>query len=176
MVGEIRDPETAQIAIQSALSGHLVFTTVHANNVFDVLGRFLNMGVEPYQFVSALNCVMAQRLVRLICTHCKRPTKVPEELLIESRMDPALAHTHTFYEGAGCIECGGTGFKGRMAICELLDLTDHIRELILERKPISEIKRTAREEGMRFLRESAVEKVLEGQSTLREINKVTFVE
>jgi type IV pilus assembly protein PilB len=176
MVGEIRDSETAQIAIQSALTGHLVFTTVHANNVFDVLGRFLNMGVEPYQFVSALNCVMAQRLVRLICTHCKRPTKVPEELLIESRMDPALAHTHTFYEGGGCIECGGTGFKGRMAICELLDLSDHIRELILERKPISEIKRTAREEGMRFLRECAVERMMLGLTTIREINKVTFVE
>jgi type IV pilus assembly protein PilB len=176
MVGEIRDSETAQIAIQSALTGHLVFTTVHANNVFDVLGRFLNMGVEPYQFVSALNCVMAQRLVRLICTHCKRPTKVPEELLIESRMDPSLAHTHTFYEGGGCIECGGTGFKGRMAICELLDLSDHIRELILERKPISEIKRTAREEGMRFLRECAVERMMLGLTTIREINKVTFVE
>ncbi len=176
MVGEIRDSETAQIAIQSALTGHLVFTTVHANNVFDVLGRFLNMGVEPYQFVSALNCVMAQRLVRLICTHCKRPTKVPEEYLIESRMDPALAHTHTFYEGGGCIECGGTGFKGRMAICELLDLSDHIRELILERKSISEIKRAAREEGMRFLRECAVERMMLGLTTLREINKVTFVE
>ena len=124
MVGEIRDSETAQIAIQSALTGHLVFTTVHANNVIDVLGRFLNMGVEPYQFVSALNCVLAQRLVRLICTHCKRPAPVSEELLCESALDPALAHTHTFYEGAGCIECGGTGYKGRMAICELLDLTD----------------------------------------------------
>jgi type II secretory ATPase GspE/PulE/Tfp pilus assembly ATPase PilB-like protein len=176
MVGEIRDSETAQIAIQSALTGHLVFTTVHANNVFDVLGRFLNMGVEPYQFVSALNCVMAQRLVRLICTHCKRPVKVPEEYLIESRMDPELARTHTFYEGSGCIECGGTGFKGRMAICELLDLSDHIRELILERRPISEIKRTAREEGMRFLRECAVERMMLGLTTLREINKVTFVE
>jgi type IV pilus assembly protein PilB len=176
MVGEIRDNETAQIAIQSALTGHLVFTTVHANNVFDVLGRFLNMGVEPYQFVSALNCVMAQRLVRLICKDCKRPTKVDEASLIESAIDPALAHTHTFYEGAGCIECGGTGFKGRMAICELLDLTDRIREMILDRRPISEIKRTAREEGMRYLRESAVEGLMLGNTTLREINKVTFVE
>jgi type IV pilus assembly protein PilB len=176
MVGEIRDPETAQIAIQSALTGHLVFTTVHANNVFDVLGRFLNMGVEPYQFVSALNCVMAQRLVRLICTHCKRPAKQTEEYLVESAMDPALARTHTFYEGAGCIECGGTGYKGRMAICELLDLSDRIREMILDRRPISEIKRTAREEGMRYLRESAVERVMLGLTTLREINKVTFVE
>jgi type II secretory ATPase GspE/PulE/Tfp pilus assembly ATPase PilB-like protein len=176
MVGEIRDPETAQIAIQSALTGHLVFTTVHANNVVDVLGRFLNMGVEPYQFVSALNCVMAQRLVRLICAHCKRPVKVERRLLIESAMDPSLADTHQFYEGAGCIECGGTGFKGRTAICELLDLSDRIREMILERRPTSEVKKAAHEEGMRFLRESAVEKVMRGQSTLREINKVTFVE
>ena len=123
MVGEIRDNETAQIAINSALTGHLVFTTVHANNVLDVLGRFLNMGVEAYQFVSALNCVLAQRLVRVICTHCKRPAKVTRALLEESGLDPALEHTHTFYEGVGCIECNGTGYKGRMAICELLDLT-----------------------------------------------------
>ncbi len=176
MVGEIRDPETAQIAIQSALTGHLVFTTVHANNVFDVLGRFLNMGVEPYQFISALNCVMAQRLVRKICEKCRQAIRISAETLLESAMDPALAGTHTFYEGSGCVECGGTGFKGRMAICELLDLTDHIRELILERKPISEIKRGAKEQGMRFLRESAVDRVMLGLTTLREINKVTFVE
>src|SRR6476620_9834463 len=176
MVGEIRDPETAQIAIQSALTGHLVFTTVHANNVVDVLGRFLNMGVEPYQFVSALNCVMAQRLVRLICSHCKRRAVIPADMLAEASMDPSLSTSHVFYEGAGCVECGGTGFKGRTAICELLDLSDPIREMILERRPTSEIKKAARDEGMRFLRESAVEKVMLGQSTLREINKVTFVE
>ncbi len=176
MVGEIRDSETAQIAIQSALTGHLVFTTVHANNVFDVLGRFLNMGVEPYQFISALNCVMAQRLVRKICEKCRQPVRLTREQLIESAMDPALADTHMFAEGAGCVECGGTGFKGRMAICELLDLTDHVRELILERRPISEIKRAAKDQGMRFLRESAVDRVMLGLTTLREINKVTFVE
>ena len=176
MVGEIRDPETAQIAIQSALTGHLVFTTVHANNVVDVLGRFLNMGVEPYQFVSALNCVLAQRLVRLICSHCKRPVKVEAKLLEESALDLALPRTHQFYEGAGCIECSGTGFKGRTAICELLDLSDRIREMILDRRPTSEVKKLAHEEGMRFLRESAIEKVLHGLTTLREINKVTFVE
>ncbi len=176
MVGEIRDSETAQIAIQSALTGHLVFTTVHANNVFDVLGRFLNMGVEAYQFVSALNCVMAQRLVRKICESCRRAVQYPSELLVESGIDPEVAQHTTFYEGAGCIECGGTGFKGRMAICELLDLTDHIRELILDKRPISELKRAAREQGMRMLRESAVERVLQGTTTLREINKVTFVE
>jgi type II secretory ATPase GspE/PulE/Tfp pilus assembly ATPase PilB-like protein len=176
MVGEIRDPETAQIAIQSALTGHLVFTTVHANNVLDVLGRFLNMGVEPYQFVSALNCVLAQRLVRNICLHCKRPATVTRAQLVESALDPELETTGCFFEGAGCIECGGTGFKGRTAICELLDLSDAIREMILARRPSSEIKKAARGEGMRFLRESAVERVMLGETTLREINKVTFVE
>ncbi len=168
MVGEIRDAET--------LTGHLVFTTVHANNVLDVLGRFLNIGVEAYQFVSALNCVLAQRLVRTICHHCKRPAKVTRALLEESGLDPSLAETATFYEGLGCIECGGTGYKGRMAICELLDLSDRIREMILDKRPASEIRKAAREEGMRFLRESAVERVMEGSTTLREINKVTFVE
>ena len=176
MVGEIRDPETAQIAIQSALTGHLVFTTVHANNVFDVLGRFLNMGVEPYQFVSALNCVLAQRLVRNICVHCKRRAVITRTMLEESALDLGLEHSGLFFEGAGCIECGGTGYKGRTAICELLDLSDAIREMILARRPTSEIKKAAREEGMRFLRESAVEQVLKGVTTLREINKVTFVE
>src|SRR6187401_3029827 len=176
MVGEIRDPETAQIAIQSALTGHLVFTTVHANNVIDVLGRFLNMGVEAYQFVSALNCVLAQRLVRRICDHCKRPVSISPELLVESALDPELADTHTFYEGGGCIECGGTGFKGRTAICELMDLTDNIRDMILDRRPTSEIKKAARDEGMTFLRECAVTLALSGVTTLREINKVTFVE
>src|SRR5213083_1325690 len=176
MVGEIRDQETAQIAINAALTGHLVFTTVHANNVLDVLGRFLNIGVEAYQFVSALNCVLAQRLVRTICHHCKRPAKVTRVLLEESGLDPSFEKTHTFYEGAGCIECSGTGYLGRTAICELLDLSDAIREMILEKRPTSEIKKAAREEGMRFLRESAVERVMDGITTLREINKVTFVE
>ena len=176
MVGEIRDPETAQIAIQSALTGHLVFTTVHANNVIDVLGRFLNMGVEPYQFVSALNCVLAQRLVRVICEHCKRPARVSREALVASGLDPALEQTQVFYEGAGCIECGGTGYKGRSAVCEFLNLSDRVREMILDRRATSEIKRATREEGMRTLRECAVERVLMGVTTLREINKVTFVE
>ena len=176
MVGEIRDPETAQIAIQSALTGHLVFTTVHANNVIDVLGRFLNMGVEPYQFVSALNCVLAQRLVRVICKHCKEVTPMSDEVLAESGLDPALANTAVFYTGAGCIECGGTGYKGRSAICEFLELSDRVREMILERRPTAEIKLAARKEDMRFLRESAVERVLMGVTTLREINKVTIVE
>ena len=176
MVGEIRDPETAQIAIQSALTGHLVFTTVHANNVIDVLGRFLNMGVEAYQFVAALNCVLAQRLVRRICNDCKRPAKITREQLLESALDPSLADRQVFYEGEGCIECGGTGYKGRTAICELMDLSDRIRDMILEKRPTSEIKRAAKDEGMTFLRECAVGRVMDGTTTLREINKVTFVE
>ena len=176
MVGEIRDTETAQIAIQSALTGHLVFTTVHANNVVDVLGRFLNMGIEEYQFVSALNCVLAQRLVRTICPECKRPIDVSAKDLEESGLDPALAARCTFYAGGGCIECGGTGYRGRTAICELLDLSDQIREMILARRPTSEIRNAARTEGMRFLREAAVECAMRGITTLREINKVTFVE
>ena len=175
MVGEIRDPETAQIAIQSALTGHLVFTTVHANNVIDVLGRFLNMGVEAYQFVSALNCVLAQRLVRTICRDCRHPVTIADEELREAKVDLHVAAQHTFYEGGGCMECGGTGYRGRTAICELLDLSDRIRELILGQRPTSEIKQAARDGGMRFLRESAVEQVLQGRTTLHEINKVTFV-
>jgi type II secretory ATPase GspE/PulE/Tfp pilus assembly ATPase PilB-like protein len=176
MVGEIRDQETAQIAINSALTGHLVFTTVHANNVLDVLGRFLNMGVEPYNFVSALNCILAQRLVRVICDFCRKQVRYPDSYLVESGMNPAEWRDVPFYEGTGCFECGGTGFRGRTAIHELLDLTEHIREMILNKRPTSEIKRTAREEGMTFLRESALEKVKTGTSTLKEINKVTFIE
>ncbi len=176
MVGEIRDMETAQIAIQSALTGHLVFTTVHANNVVDVLGRFLNMGVDPYNFVSALNCILAQRLVRLICPDCKEVVNYPPEFLAESRMDGPEYADAVFHEGKGCLECNGTGFRGRTAIHELLDLSDAIREMIIDKKPASEIKRAARDEGMQFLRESAVAKVLAGQTTLREINKVTFIE
>jgi type IV pilus assembly protein PilB len=176
MVGEIRDEETAQIAIQSALTGHLVFTTVHANNVVDVLGRFLNMNVDLYNFVSALNCILAQRLVRQICPHCRRATKASAQLLEDSGLDPEVYADYTFYEGDGCIECNGTGFYGRLAVSELLDLSDHIRELILARRPASEIKRAAHEEGMRFLRETALDKVFQGVTTLREINKVTFVD
>jgi type II secretory ATPase GspE/PulE/Tfp pilus assembly ATPase PilB-like protein len=176
MVGEVRDPETAQIAVQSALTGHLVFTTVHANNVFDVIGRFLHMGVEPYNFVSALNCIMAQRLVRLLCRSCRRPTEVSETLLRESGLDPDLYQDQVFHDAAGCDDCGGTGFRGRTAVAELLDMSDRIRQMILERRPTAEIKQAAREEGMTFLRESALEKVFVGATTLKEINKVTFVQ
>ncbi|HET7442870.1 MAG TPA: GspE/PulE family protein [Terriglobales bacterium] len=176
MVGEIRDTETAQIAIQSALTGHLVFTTVHANNVVDVIGRFLNMGVEPYNFVSALNCILAQRLVRVICDSCRAVMHYSPEELEASGLDPGQWGQVPFYEGQGCIECAGTGFRGRTAIHELLDLSDRIREMILAKKPTSEIRRAAREEGMRFLRESALDKVRAGTTTLKEINKVTFIE
>ena len=176
MVGEIRDNETAQIAIQSALTGHLVFTTVHANNVVDVLSRFLNMGVEPYNFVSALNCILAQRLVRLICAQCRRAVHYPDSDLEESGLDPRVWRERSFYEGAGCLECSGTGFRGRTAIVELLDLSDRIREIILDKRPASEIKRAANEDGMNFLREAALAKVQAGMTTLREINKVTFIE
>ncbi len=175
MVGEIRDEETAQIAVQSALTGHLVFTTVHANNVVDVLGRFLNMKVELYNFVSALNCVLAQRLVRKICEQCKEPVTYSEALLDESALPPEIRGTQ-FYEGKGCIDCNGTGFHGRIAIAELLDLSDEIRGMILDRRSAADIKRAAKEEGMVFLREAALKKVVEGKTTLREINKVTFVE
>ena len=176
MVGEIRDTETAQIAIQSALTGHLVFTTVHANNVVDVIGRFLNMGVEPYNFVSALNCILAQRLVRMICDSCRSQVHYEPSVLEASGLDPLQWSQVPFYEGQGCIECAGTGFRGRTAIHELLDLSDRIREMILLKKPTSEIRRAAREEGMRFLRESALDKVRAGVTTLKEINKVTFIE
>jgi len=176
MVGEIRDEETAGIAVQSALTGHLVFTTVHANNVVDVLGRFLNMNVDLYNFVSSLNCVLAQRLVRKICDSCKRPAVVSDELLEDSGLEPDRYRDHVFYEGAGCIECNGTGFLGRMAIAELLDLSDNIRELILGRRSAAEIKRAAKAEGMRFLREAGLQKVFGGLTTLGEINKATFVD
>jgi type IV pilus assembly protein PilB len=176
LVGEIRDTETAQIAINSALTGHLVFTTVHANNVVDVLGRFINMGVEAYNFVSALNCILAQRLVRTICEYCARPVSHSDEELLASGMNPKEWKGFEFREGAGCMECAGTGYRGRTAIHELLDLTDPIRETILAKKPTSEIRKLAQKEGMTFLRESALDRVHRGITTLREINKVTFIE
>ncbi len=176
MVGEIRDRETAEIAIQSALTGHLVFTTVHANNVVDVIGRFLHMGIEPYNFVSALNCVLAQRLVRIICEFCKQPVQYSDAVLKASGLDPKIWRDVAICEGRGCIECSGTGFRGRTAIHELLDLSDRVREMILAKRPSSEIRKVAQEEGMRFLRESALAKVQAGITTLKEINKVTFIQ
>jgi type IV pilus assembly protein PilB len=176
MVGEIRDPETAQIAVQSALTGHLVFTTVHANNVFDVIGRFIHMGIDPYNFVSCLNCVMAQRLVRKICKKCCYPVQLSDEILRESAIDPDQCRDVTFVEAKGCEECNHTGYRGRSAIVELLDLNDEIRELIIAKSSTILLKKAAHEAGTLFLRQAAVEKVLAGDTTLREINRVTFVE
>jgi type IV pilus assembly protein PilB len=176
MVGEIRDRETAEIAIQSALTGHLVFTTVHANNVVDVIGRFLHMGIEPYNFVSALNCVLAQRLVRVICEFCKKKVYYSDPVLEASGLDPKIWREIPLYEGDGCMECAGTGYRGRTAIQELLELSDRVREMILAKRPSSEIRKGAKEEGIRFLREAAIAKVQAGTTTLKEINKVTFIE
>jgi type IV pilus assembly protein PilB len=176
MVGEIRDSETAHIAIQSALTGHLVFTTVHANNAFDVIGRFINMGIEPYNFVSSLNCILAQRLVRNLCLACREKVRFPRELLEVSGLDPEKYADTDFYQGRGCPECNGTGFKGRRAITEFLDLSDNIREMILARRPSSEMRKAALSEGMTTLRQAGLEKVFKGETTLREINRVTFIE
>ncbi|MGH9335225.1 MAG: GspE/PulE family protein, partial [Vicinamibacteria bacterium] len=174
MVGEVRDPETAAIAVQAALTGHLVFTTVHANNAFDVIGRFLHMGIEPYNFVSALNCVMAQRLVRRICDGCREPVALGPEELELSGLDPSEARR--LYAGRGCYQCHGTGFRGRTAVCELLSLSDRLRQLILERRSAVEMKEAARDDGMISVRDHALEMVFDGVTTLSEINKVTFVE
>ena len=173
MVGEIRDAETAQIAVQSALTGHLVFTTVHANNVFDVIGRFVHMGVDPYSFVSAMNGILAQRLIRVNCAQCSMELAPEGALLAASRI--ADASGFRFRGGRGCGQCRGTGFKGRRAIAEILDLNDEIRELIIAREPIRRIREAAAANGTRFLREAAVEMVKRGETTLQEINRVTFV-
>ena len=174
MVGEIRDAETAQIAIQSALTGHLVFTTVHANNAFDVIGRFVNMGIEPYNFVSALNCIMAQRLVRRICQHCKAPVTVTEAQCRDLGFEFATFAGRATFEGTGCVECQGLGYRGRLAITEFLLLTDPIKELILDHRPMSEIKRAASVDGMTSLREAGVNRILSGDTTMREVNRMTF--
>ena len=176
MVGEIRDSETAQIAVQSALTGHLVFTTVHANNAFDVIGRFIHMGIDPYNFVSCLNCVMAQRLVRRICMKCRRPVQYSDDVLREASVEPESTRNVVLYETVGCEECNGTGYRGRSAIVELLEFNDEIRDLIIARVPATQLKQTAREAGVVFLRDAAVEKLLAGETSLKEINRVTFVE
>jgi len=176
MVGEIRDPETAQIAIQSALTGHLVFTTVHANNVFDVIGRFLHMHVDPYSFISSLNCILAQRLVRVLCPKCKVPVHYDDATLELSGLSPEKYRDQVFYEPKGCPECHQTGYRGRTAIAELLELSDEIREMILARKPLSEVRKLAESEGMVPIRQSGLEKLFSGVTSLKDLNKVTFVE
>ncbi len=175
MVGEIRDPDTAQIAVQSALTGHLVFTTIHANNVFDVIGRFTQMEIDPYSLVSALNAVLAQRLIRLVCSHCSTPVTPDEETLLAAGLNPAQVGHYHFVHGKGCGHCRGTGYRGRTAIAELLHLDDELRQMIVERQPIARIKAHACSRGLRLLRESALELVREGRTTLEEINRVTFV-
>jgi len=175
MVGEIRDAETAQIAVQAALTGHLVFTTVHANNVFDVLGRFTHMEVDPYSFAAALNGIVAQRLVRLNCPNCSVPAAPTEELLSESGIPLQQAAGFRFMAGQGCGQCRSTGFKGRRAIAEIMILTDELREMIVAREPIRNLKEAARRGGTRFLRDAAVELVQDGLTSLEEINRVTFV-
>ena len=175
MVGEIRDAETANIAVQSALTGHLVFTTVHANNVFDVIGRFMYMNVDFYSFVSALNGVLAQRLVRLVCPHCVLAYQPDAKLLKDSGLKPDAVGDFNFVIGQGCGHCRGTGYKGRKVIAEILVLTDELREMITSRQPVRAIKETARANGTRFLRDAAIEAVRRGETTLQEINRVTFV-
>ncbi len=176
MVGEIRDAETAQIAIQSALTGHLVLTTVHANNVFDVIGRFASMGIDAYNFLAALNCVLAQRLVRILCPSCRVPVVAEQSLLEDSGLDYEQYKDTPFYQGKGCSNCMGTGYRGRKCITEFLDLTDEIKEMILAERPLSEIRYRAVTDGMITLRQSAIKKVLQGETSLREINRVTFSE
>jgi len=173
LVGEIRDPETAQIAVQSALTGHMVFTSVHANNTFDVIGRFMHMGVDPYNFVSSLTGVVAQRLVRQNCPHCVERVQPDVQLLRESGISDPIGYA--FSAGRGCAHCRNTGFKGRRAIAEVLRLTDEIREMIVARAPIRAMKEQAKLQGTRFLRDVALELVRHGHSTLQEVNRVTFV-
>ena len=175
MVGEIRDSETAQIAVQSALTGHLVFTTVHANNVFDVLGRMMHMDVDPYSFVSALNGIMAQRLLRLVCTHCAQPYAPSDELLAASGLERSAVVDYRFLQGAGCGQCRASGYRGRKAIAEFLVMSDELRELIVARQSIRALKAAAAREGTRTLRQIALEAVRDGETTLQEINRVTFV-
>ncbi|HEY9191331.1 MAG TPA: GspE/PulE family protein [Methyloversatilis sp.] len=173
MVGEIRDGETAEIAVQAALTGHLVLTTVHANNVFDVIGRFLHMGVDPYNLVSALNGIVAQRLLRLNCTHCAVAQVPDAEALAESGLGGSVGYD--FRAGTGCGHCRGTGFKGRRAIAELLVLDDELRELIVTRAPMRQLKDAARARGTRTLREAGLVLVASGETSLAELNRVTFV-
>lgn len=175
MVGEIRDSETAQIAIQAALTGHLVFTTVHANNVFDVIGRFSHMGVDPYSFVSALNGIVAQRLVRLLCVHCAVDERPDAAMIAESGIAADMAADYRFRSGKGCGQCRGSGYRGRNAIAEILLLNDEIRELIVAQEPIRRIKEAARNNGTRFLREAALDMVRQGLTSLEEANRVTIV-
>ena len=173
MVGEIRDSETAEIAVQAALTGHLVFTTVHANNVFDVIGRFMHMGLDPYNLVAALNVVVAQRLLRVNCSHCSVDVTPDEVLLAESRLDNTTGYR--FRAGTGCAHCRGSGYRGRRAVAEILCLDDELRELITERAPLRSLKAAAARKGFQSLRSAGLALVAQGETTLQELNRVTFV-
>jgi general secretion pathway protein E len=176
LVGEIRDRETAEIAIQAALTGHLVYTTVHANNVFDVLSRFRHMQIDAYSFVTALNAVVAQRLVRLICTQCAAPFMPDDATLLDSRVTKEQLLDGHLMKGGGCAQCRGSGYRGRRALTELLVLDDELREAILQQVPSNQLKAMARQRGMKLMREQAVDAVKSGQTTLEEINRVTFAD
>ena len=175
MVGEIRDSETAQIAIQSALTGHLVFTTVHANNVFDVVSRFTHMGVDTYSFVSALSGVLAQRLIRIVCEQCAEPSIPSRQLLDESQLTAAASAAFNFTVGRGCQHCRGSGYRGRKAIGELLVLNDELREAIINRLPVRQLKELSKKGGVRLIRNVALDLVRRGETTLEEVNRVTVM-
>lgn len=172
MVGEIRDGETAQIAVQAALTGHLVLTTVHANNVFDVLGRFLYMGVDPYSFSAALNGIVAQRLVRISCPRCVAPSEVDDASLARLGLDRSAIAGWRLMAGRGCGHCRGTGYKGRKAIAEVLLVDDIVRGMIATKAPIAELKDAAAKSGMRPMREIALELVAAGETTIDEVLRV----
>jgi general secretion pathway protein E len=175
MVGEIRDSETAQIAIQSALTGHLVFTTVHANNVFDVVSRFTHMGVDTYSFVSALSGVLAQRLIRVVCEQCAERHVPSRQLLEESQLSVAASAAYNFTIGRGCQHCRGSGYRGRKAIGELLVLNDELREAIINRAPVRQLKELSQKGGVRLIRSVALDLVRRGETTLEEVNRVTVM-
>jgi general secretion pathway protein E len=173
MVGEIRDRETAEIAVQSALTGHLVLTTVHANNVFDVFGRFSHMGIDPYAFVSALNGIWAQRLLRVNCTHCAALYIPSDAELARLGLTRSEVADFEFRQGKGCGDCRGTGYRGRRAIAEILILDDEIRDMVVEKQPIRVIKEAARKNGTRRLRDVALALVKRSETTLAEVKRVT---
>ncbi|MCK5099639.1 MAG: Flp pilus assembly complex ATPase component TadA, partial [Desulfobacteraceae bacterium] len=174
LLGEIRDSETAQIAIQSALTGHQVFTTVHANTSFEVVNRFIHMGIDPYNLVSALNCIVAQRLIRVLC-HCKQERKIPDEFLAESGLDPVNYRNYTYYKSYGCENCKGTGYSGRKAIIEHVELDGDMREMFINKRSVAAMKQKALSKGVIFLRDAAVNEVIRGVTTLEEVNRVTFI-
>ncbi len=175
LVGEIRDPETAQIALQSALTGHMVFTTVHANRSFDVINRFTHMGIQPDNLMAALNCIASQRLIRTLCT-CKSRYTPDEAELLESGLSPKMVKGYEFFTSKGCELCQGTGYRGRKAVIEIMEMDDEMREMFISRAAITQIKQMARESGTVFLRRAALQEVFNGLTTLREANRVTFVE